>query len=185
MASDAEFGSLAQSARLKQLNTARAILIVVGALTMIANAVLFTMIEEGVEKGLREEEQQLRRQGMIIDRAEYERLRSSAIRTAKVLQAGAVALGLVFVVLGIMVKTYPVPSTVTALVLYIGAAALFGFLDPRTLLQGLLIKILIVFGLFKSVQAAKAYESESGQLAAGYDSPEPPDDATSPEVDVE
>jgi hypothetical protein len=71
-----------------------------------------------------------------------------------------VLIGVVFIVCAIVVYKYPVASTVTSLVLYLGAAAVYGVLDPTTLARGWWIKILIVVGLFKAVQAALAYESE-------------------------
>ena len=63
--------------------------------------------------------------------------------------------------LGVYVKKFPVPATITGLVLYLGANAVFGLMDPTTLARGLIIKIFIIIGLFKAVQAAIAYQRES------------------------
>ena len=58
---------------------------------------------------------------------------------------------------------------------YLGATAAFGVLDPTTLLQGWWMKIIVVVGLFKAVQAALAYESEQKASAqsAAHSSPSP------------
>jgi hypothetical protein len=76
-----------------------------------------------------------------------------------------VLIGIVFIVCGALVYTYPVPATITSLVLYVGAAAVYAVIDPSTLARGWIIKLLIVIGLFKAVQAALAYESERKQSA--------------------
>jgi hypothetical protein len=161
MASDSpSLGSLSQAARLKQLNVARGILLFVGIVTVIANAVFFAMIERHVDEAFNKEIQELRSRGMEVDPAEVAKLRESAIATAKLIQGAGVALGIVFIVLGVLVKTYPVPMTVTSLILYVGAGLVFGMIDPTTLYKGLIIKILIIVGLVKSVQAAIAYQRE-------------------------
>ena len=71
-----------------------------------------------------------------------------------------IALGVIFIVMGLLVKQYPVPLTIAGLALYVGSALVFAALDPMTLLQGIIIKIFIVIGLVKAVQAALAYERE-------------------------
>ncbi len=60
-----------------------------------------------------------------------------------------------------LVKTYPVPATVLGLVLYVGCAAVFGYLDPTTLAMGWLVKIIIVVALAKAIQSAVAYQREA------------------------
>ena len=62
-------------------------------------------------------------------------------------------------------KKYPVPITVTSLILYIGAAIVFGVIDPSTLARGIIVKIIIVVCLAKSIQAAVAYQREQENTA--------------------
>jgi hypothetical protein len=45
-------------------------------------------------------------------------------------------------------------------VIYVGAALIFAVLDPKSLAQGLIIKIFIVVALASSIKAAIAYEKE-------------------------
>ena len=64
-----------------------------------------------------------------------------------------------------MVTQYPVPCTITGLVLYLGANAAFGLMDPTSLARGLIVKIVIIVALFKAVQAAIAYQKEEQQAS--------------------
>ena len=80
-----------------------------------------------------------------------------------------VVLGLLFVIFGLIVKQFPVPITITSLVLYILATAAFGLLEPATLLQGFIIKIIIIFALIRSIKAARAYRdhTQNAEMAGG------------------
>lgn len=151
-------GSLAQSARAKQLKTARIILIVVGLLTIGWNAVFLANTHKEVEGVVQEQLKTLHAKGMIEDTASVAEFRHRVTLFCHIVYGATILLGVVFVVLGLMVYAYPVPVTVLALVLYIGAAAIFGFLSPMTLAQGLIFKIIIIVALVKSIQAAVAYQ---------------------------
>jgi hypothetical protein len=78
----------------------------------------------------------------------------------KLVAGGAAALGVIFIVLGVLVYKFPVPCTVAGLILYIVSTLGFAALDPTTLVRGIILKIIIVVGLFKSVQSALAYQAE-------------------------
>jgi hypothetical protein len=143
-----DLGSLAQSARLKQLNTARWILIVIGILTMLVNGYLLTTARQQMMD-------EIRKQNMVIvNQDEFEQ----SLMLVRLIFVIPAVLGAVFVVLGLMIKAYPVPITITSLVLYVVANLAFALLNPLALLQGLLIKIIIVVALAKAVQAALAYQ---------------------------
>src|SRR4051812_22438662 len=153
-------GSLAQSARTKQLKTARGILFVVGILTLVVNGALFFFAESIVKSQLDTEVQKIRAQGMMIDQVKLAQIQDQAVRATRLADGIALLLGVVFIACGALVYTYPVATTVTSLVLYLGAAAVYGVIDPMTLARGWWMKILVAFGLFKAVQAAIAYENE-------------------------
>ncbi len=163
-------GSLAQAARGKQLNQARNILLVVGVLTIAANAVFLAMTRSQVRAALGQEVQKVQGRGMTVDQEKLAQLEESAVRASYLIQGAMLALGVVFVVLGLAVKRYPVPATVLGLVLYVGAGVIAGLLNPEILLQGIIIKILIVAGLIKAVQSAVVYQREMA-------SPAPPEPA--------
>ena len=153
-------GSLGQEARLKNLNTAKWIMIVVGILTIGVNVFQYVAVEKIIDAQLEEE---LRKQGVArnqVDQAAYNQARDTAIRGVRVVCFVLIVLGVIFIVMGLLVKQYPVPLTIAGLALYVGSALVFAALDPMTLLQGIIIKIFIVIGLVKAVQAALAYERE-------------------------
>jgi hypothetical protein len=161
--SETGLGNLAQAARKKQLKTARGILLFVGIITVVVNIAFCVFADKIVDSQIDQEVAELRGQGMEIDNAAVAEVRASSIRSVQLANGIAVALGVVFIVCGIMVYQYPVPTTILSLVLYIGSAAVYGVVDPTTLARGWLIKIIIVVALFKAVQAALAYEKEQKQ----------------------
>lgn len=162
--------SLAQSARLKQLNRARGILIFVGLLTIAVNVFQYVTVERLVDDQFNKEMNELRRQGMQFDQVKVAELRSSAISSVKLFAMGLIAVGAAFLVGAGLIKSYPVPVTIISLVLYVGCAAIFGVLDPESLMKGIIIKIIIVVALVKAVQAAMAYQKEvSVQAHAGLE----------------
>ena len=162
-----ELGNLAQAARTKQLKTARGILFFVGVITILANAALVFFARNLVDSEINKEVANLRGQGMEIDQNAINEFRDQAVRSVQVANGIGVLLGLIFIACGAYVYQYPVPATITSLVLYIGAAAVYGVLDPTTLARGFIIKILIVAALFKAVQSALAYEHERKQATIG------------------
>lgn len=155
----APLGSLAQSARSKQLKMAFGILLVVGILTTALNGFLFMTAESQVDAAIKTELKKLP-PGTVADPDKVAELREQEIRTMRLLHGGLLAIGIVFIVLALNVKRHPVVITVLGLVLYIGIHAVSGFFNPAALAQGLLIKALIVIALVKSIQSAVAYERE-------------------------
>jgi len=145
-------GSLAQSARGKELGQARTVLIVVGVLTLAANAFMMYNIPNEVQSVVREND---------VDPAQLEQFKQTVSMFCYLIYGGAVLLGVLFIVFGVIVKKYPVPITITSLVLYILATLLFGLLEPMSLARGFIVKILIVVGLFRAIKAARAYESHT------------------------
>jgi hypothetical protein len=53
-----------------------------------------------------------------------------------------------------------VPATALGLILYVGAFAIFAAMDPASIAQGIIIKIIIIVGLVKALQSALAYQKE-------------------------
>src|SRR5205807_4687707 len=91
-------GSLAQSARLKHLNSARRWLIAIGIITMLVNGVQLAMARDLVE-------QDIKKRGMVIvNKDEFEK----GLVIVRLILAIPLALGALFIVLGLMVKSYPV-----------------------------------------------------------------------------
>jgi ABC-type siderophore export system fused ATPase/permease subunit len=161
-----ELPSLSQSARKKELSTARNILLAVGVLTIILIVAFLSQVEEQVDTEI----QNMRMRGEIPDNTDpvkVQEFRDQVVKISKLINGGAAALGAVFVVLGLAVKSFPLPATILGLVLYIGSIAIFGVLNPATLIKGIIFKIIVVVCLFKSVQSAVAHQKQQRESDSG------------------
>jgi predicted RND superfamily exporter protein len=131
------------------------------------------MSKKFVDEAIQERVNALRQQGMIEDPQQVEEVRASMLRITYLLSGVLIAIGVLFIIFGIAIYTKPVPITITSLVIYIGCMAIFGFLDPASLAQGIIVKIIIIAGLVKAVQAAIAYEKErsarTDKISAGVE----------------
>lgn len=156
-------GDLAQTARSSRMREARGIFFFVGALTVLVNAFFFANAESNAQAAIDAEMTRLRQQspGFVFDMAKVEEAKAQIVGLNRVINGGALFLGIVFLVLGVIVPKAPVVATITGLVLYIGSAAVFGFLEPSTLTTGAIVKVLIVAALFRSLQAALAERKEA------------------------
>ena len=115
----------------------------IGILTLLANGFMFANSRNEVA-------------GVGVGEADFDRV----LTFVRMIYGAGLALGIYFVMAGFFVKKYPVPLTILSLVLYVGATAGFGMLDPTSIVRGLIIKIIIVVALGKSVQTAFAYQKE-------------------------
>ena len=145
-------GSLAQSARGKEISQAKKILIAIGILTMIANGFLFYNLENEIQQAINKGQ---------VDPAGINEFRQAATIAGYLLYGGPMLLGLLFVVFGLIVRKYPLAITVTSLVLYLGATLIFAVLNPESIVQGIIFKVIIIVALVKAIKAARAYNSET------------------------
>lgn len=166
---DTGLGSLAQSARGKQLKTARTIMIVVGVLTIVISGIVLAIIPSQVKKEIDAEVSKIKAQGMVIDQAEVKAAEQQEVRARYLVTGVGLALGVVFVILGLLVYQYPVPATLLGLVLYVADYVIFGLMNPQMLYQGIIVKIIIVACLVKALQAAIAYEKQRSKEAAALE----------------
>jgi hypothetical protein len=148
---------------MKQLKSARMILIFIGVVTVAMNAFFYTQAEDMVNNEIRN----LQMQGFVIE-GDVNQIRDQAVKRARLIHGGMVGLGVVFILLGVAVKSFPVPATVLGLVLYLGGTAVFAAINPASLLQGIIIKIFFIVCLFKAVHSAIGYQRyEQEQLRTG------------------
>ena len=71
-------------------------------------------------------------------------------------------------------RLFTVAVTVSALVIYVGSAIVFGILEPESLARGLIIKIIIIVALAKAIQTAAAYQRErDAEAQASWDELKP------------
>jgi hypothetical protein len=94
---------------------------------------------------------------------EAERKLAGAHGTATLVTAGNALLALGFYGLWWWAKTRPLPATLSALILFIAVQALNIVLDPASLAQGILIKVLILVALVGAVNAAQKYQKMTQQ----------------------
>jgi hypothetical protein len=171
-----KLGSLAQKARGKHLNQARALLIVIGVLTVIIN--LFDLVD--TRKGFRfmspreALEQAIYKQNAGAPKQLVDQVVGQMAPVLTLSVVVFVGLGLVFIVFGLVIKVIPVVATVTSLVLYVvgnvvTAIMVLHFANDKAaelLASGIIVKIIIVVCLIKAIQAAIAYERERREEAA-------------------
>jgi hypothetical protein len=165
-------GSLSQSARRTSLKSAQMILIIVGLLGTAIQGFMFSQAEKEVDSVYNAE---LRKIGGIQNldpdvRAEVENERAADVRRVKLLYGGFVLAFVTMIILGICVYMAPVICTVLGLIMYLAAwfvpvVLLFLADEPKdagkALVGGIIIKILIIIGMVKAIQAAIAYQAES------------------------
>lgn len=143
MERDDELGSLAQSTREADLGQTKGVLLTIGILTLLVNGFMFSNARNEVA-------------GVGLGPADFDRV----LTLVRIIYGVGLSLGVYFVFAGFFVKKYPVPLTILSLILYVGATAGFGMLDPSSIMQGFIIKIVIIVALGKSVQTAWAYQKE-------------------------
>jgi hypothetical protein len=143
-------GSLAQAARGSELTQAQRILVAIGALTLAVNGFFLFNLQNEIQQAIQQNQ---------IDPSEVEQVRQAATISGYLIYGLPALLGLVFIVFGLIIKRFPVPITVTSLILYLLAAGAFAFLDPKTLFQGLVLKVIVIFALIRAIKAALAFRS--------------------------
>lgn len=131
-----KLGSLAQKARGGKLKQARLILFFIGGVSLLANiAFLVADLNKNVEP--------------II---------------AIAVHGLFILVSVLFIVFGALIYLFPVPITITSLVLYILVSmldlVLKALTDPAQTVSGMIWKIIFIVALSSSIRAAVAYEKE-------------------------
>ena len=145
-------GSLAQTARNKQLRQARNTLLIVG--------ILMALIQIGMyfhERGqLQDEIQKYNQPGFIVDAAKVKQ----AEMLLMLIHFSAIAVAVLFIVLSFFVEQYPVPIAALALSIFVGMQIVFAVLNTDNLKSGWLIKIIVIVALVKALQAGMAAQKD-------------------------
>ena len=100
-------GSLAQQARGKQLNSARWILIVIGILSSAVNIYFVLNAESIIDDAIRKEG--------VDPRQVDQKFIDQAVTMTKVINGAGAAIGLTFIIMGIIIYSFPVPITILSL----------------------------------------------------------------------
>ena len=101
--SSSNLGSLAQSARVKQLKTARGIMIFVGVLTIAVNGFLYANAHNEVEQVVQQQIRQVHAHGLVEQQASVAEFRHRITLFCQLIYGSAVAIGAVFIALGLIV----------------------------------------------------------------------------------
>lgn len=152
-------GSLAQAVRDKSLREARNLLVVIGLINIVVNSIAVASFRDQVHK----EAADRQAKGQLIDHNKLE----AVIRAGQVSIGAFVVLGVVYLLLGLMVRAYPVPITITAFVIYVAVNVIVAVADPSVLATGFIFKIIVVAALVKAIQAALAYQRDKAASPGG------------------
>jgi hypothetical protein len=110
--------------------------------------------------------------GQVIDEATRQQEEDRIVRNVTIGGIVGMIEGGIFIILGIIIHTFPVGATIIALVLYVADLAVVLVINPGAMVGfGLIIRIVIVVALVQAVMAAVAYQKE--QNAARQLEPEP------------
>jgi hypothetical protein len=139
----------------KHLSGARWMFVIIGLIWIAMYGYQFSQAEKEVQQLFKQDRDMAGLQGE--ERAE-------AVATVLLITRGIyVALGsvgLLFILLGIFVYQYPRFCTVTGMVVYLLTIGLALLLNPQSILSGIVVKILVIVGLYRSIQGAYAYHEE-------------------------
>jgi hypothetical protein len=137
-------GSLAQSARNKHIKTARGVLLTLGVVLLLFFGALLAVVSNNPGNL---DPQQLQASQIVLS----------------ILMGEAV----VYIILGLLTRKYPVPATILGLTLFTADSAFW--LAHGTMMIGPLWSLLIFVALIKAVQSAIAYRKESRASALQVD----------------
>ncbi len=176
------FANLVTDERTKSLKTAQRWLWVVGALTLVVQLYLFSQAGAEVRTNC---DAELAKTGASIaeilarpaeERAEFEAALQQDINTVRLIYGAGIALGVTFLGCGFMMLRKPLAASITALSLYLASIAGMAALNPATLIQGILMKALVIIALVSAVKAALAASRDERDAAedAGVASDLPP-----------
>ncbi len=160
-----QLGSLAQSARIKELNNARNMMFLAAVLLVVMAIIEFATLRNQASQVIRQNPNQ------FGPNADLKQVEDIIAFLGALLAGGILVLAGVFVAFAFLVKKFPVPITIIGLCLYILFNLVLAVLNPVTILQGWIFKLIITIGLVKGIQSAFVYQKEKRfeDLERGYE----------------
>jgi hypothetical protein len=153
--------SLAQNVREKHLKSAGIVLLIIGALMAVIHVVLFIRTPIEVAQEIDKQLAPLGgRNSFQVDKVKLKQIEQFALMFGYAVYAGAALIGVALVVCGLLIKKYPVVTSILGLALYVVFQLIFTMINPAFLIQGILFKIIIIIALINAIKAAVAYERE-------------------------
>jgi len=162
-------GSLTQAARSKQLKTARGLLIFVGVWLLLSLGFEWLTLDMQLHQLAKEHG---------VPEGRVPELREALMPAMYVISAIYVGLAVLYFIFAGVVRSHPVPITITALVIFVALLLIAAALDPASIAKGWLVKIIVIVGLAKAIQAALAYQREldAAPVLESADEEPPPED---------
>jgi len=154
-----KLGSLAQAARAKHLKTLRIVLVLVGLLYVGFSIFMLATLKEQVNRIIQAEVAK-GGAGFRPDPVAVREAEEYLIRINTLMQAGQLALGVLYLVFAFLVGAYPLPIAIISLVLFVAANAIFIVIEPSNIYRGLILKAIVLIAMVKALQAALAYQKE-------------------------
>ena len=154
-------GSLAQSARIKELNNARNMMFLAAALLVILSVVELATLRGQANQFIRQNP------GKLPPNVNVQQFEDLIVLFGRIFAVGIMALGGIYVVFGFLVKKFPVPITIIGLCIYVVFNLVLAVLNPATLGQWWVLKLIIIVGLAKGIQSAVVYQKEKRFEALG------------------
>jgi len=141
--------SLAQSAREKQLSTARILLFIIGVIQIgISSFEMITLVNDFGNAG---QIQQFAPQ-----------LQADIFRV-QIIVGLFLCAGVTYLILGALVKKYPLPCTILGLVIFLLVQVVAAINNPLAIWQGIIFKVAFLVSFISAIKAARAYEAERAQ----------------------
>ncbi|MGE0871684.1 MAG: hypothetical protein AB7P03_24205 [Kofleriaceae bacterium] len=146
-----------------KLQTARKWLLAISILTLIGGLVMFAIQRSSVESQIRDAEQQIvGADPALVDEhmmkevgMTFEQAKAHDRGMVKLFLAINIALAVVYFGLWFWAKNNPYTAALVALLLFITVVVISGILEPKTLYQGVLVKILFTAALIKAVSEGR------------------------------
>jgi hypothetical protein len=148
----ARLGSLTQAARSKRLKSVRGWLFFIGGWLIFCLVVEWLTIDMQLQAVAKEHG---------IPAARIPELKEFVMPTMYAITVGYILLAITYVVFGFLVQKYPVPITISALVIFVALMLIIAAIGgAKTLFSGIILKVVIIIGLAKAIQSAIAYQQE-------------------------
>jgi hypothetical protein len=137
-----------------KLVLAQLILFFIGVLSIFVSAFAIRDAHEEVPSIFDEVPAQVVPGTAAADNEAYEHVKQELTRRIRIAHGIDVGVGVIFVLCALLVHRMPLTATVTGLALYVGMVAVIAIMEPALILQGYLLRILIIVGLSVATRAA-------------------------------
>ncbi len=159
-------GSLVENKHRKQLKGARSSIMVVAVLTFLGAGVQWFLAQQA-SKELEAEVQKVRNDPTQVLLEDAVATQRSAVNELRAIAGAILITGFVYIGLFFWAKGNPFAANLTALILFVTIQLLAAALNPVTLAQGWLVKILVIAALVNGVKSGLAFKRLQAQESRG------------------